>query len=162
MAGDERWMDDLAQKQSARHADEANEQERRQRELRETNAAIDHELPTLKSQLGEAAQRETERFRETMGFGAELACLRDQAGTIEVTWSRNQGAKLTIQVEMSSLRLKVDVTHRDVPTVVALPSAAVRVTDGHLNVYMDETIVSPEDAISRILRPFFEFVVNEA
>ena len=162
MADDERWMDDLAQKEAARHADDAQEQERQQRETHETKAAIDRELPALKSQLCEAAQRETERFKETMGFGDEPACLCNQAGTIEVTWSRNQGARLTIQVEMSSRSLKVEVTHRDVPTTIALPSAAVRVSDGHLNVYLDGTIVSPEDAISGILRPFFEFVVNEA
>jgi hypothetical protein len=162
MAADERWMDDLAQKQATRLADEADGQEAAERDARETQAAIDHDLPSLKSQLGQAAERETERFKQKMGFGAELVCLIDPAGKIEVIWSKNQGAQLTIQVVMSSRSLNVEVTHRNAPTHVNLPSASIRARDGHLEVYVNGELASPEDAISRLLRPFFEFVVNEA
>jgi len=162
MANDERWMDALAEKQATRLVEDANDEERQRQEARDTQVAIDNDLPALKSRLGEAAQRETERFKEKMGFGAELACLYHPAGMIEVTWAKNMGATLAIQVEMSSMRIKAEATHRDMPTNVGLPSASVRVSGRHLNLYMGGEIVSPEDVISRLLRPFFEFLVNDA
>ena len=155
------WISEMAAKRKARREAEAAIQESRDKEDREFETIHARDLPDLKAQLGHAAERVTDDVKQKCGYGSEMTCLFDPAGTIEMHWSQTPGAKLVIGIPNDVLSLHLEMTHGADKTNVAFPSATLRVNDGQLQIQLDGQPVTPDEAASRLLRPFFEYIADE-
>ena len=159
MADNDRWMDQLAEDRAARERSNRETSEEAHKSAREITTAIRRQLPSLKARLASAAIQQTDEFRRKVELGSELRCVYDRDETIQVIWSRNVGVRLTIKVLPASLDLKVYLEHGELPGAT-LPPADLYVNDGLLSVRINEEPVTPEEAISRLLAPFFELVAE--
>jgi hypothetical protein len=159
MPDDDRWMDRLAEDRAARKVADRETTEEAERRAHEITTAIKHQLPGLKARLADAAIKQTDEFKHKLRLGSELTCVYDRDETIQVIWSKNLGVRLTIKVLPASLDLKVLVEHDESPGIT-LPPADLFIDHGILHVRINEESVTPEEAISRLLTPFFELIAE--
>jgi hypothetical protein len=153
------WMDELAAGRSKRITENAEKETHEQERLREIRTALDRQLPALKSRLGRAAEALTKRFKEKLGFGAELACFNDPSvhGQIRVTWSRQANPT---ELAMSASREKMLFNVTVEPDCCDVPSVALRLVDGELRIQVNGETMDPEKAAEEVLKPFFRYLAE--
>ncbi len=152
------WISEMAAKRQKREKAGAAEQERRDEEDQELKVIHDRDLPGLKEQFRQAAERLTDEVKQRMGYGPDMTCLFDPIGTITMRWSKTPDVKLVITIQSRTLGLDLEMTERGWGTDVVFPGVQLRPNDGRLQIFIDGQPVTTEDTVERLLRPFFEYV----